>query len=88
MMQLEIRWTGHVQGVGFRASVCKLAQDHGLTGWVRNEPDGTVLAIAEGPREMLLAWKDDVAVARESAIRESKETWKEYRGRWSDFAIQ
>jgi acylphosphatase len=87
MMQLEIRWKGHVQGVGFRATVSKLAQQHGLTGWVRNEPDGSVLATAEGSREAILAWKDDVALARESAIRQSQETWKEYQARWSDFAI-
>ncbi|MFM8172852.1 MAG: acylphosphatase [Pirellulaceae bacterium] len=88
MMQLEIRWKGQVQGVGFRATVCKLAQEHGLTGWVQNEPDGSVLAIVEGLREAILAWQSDVRVARESAIRESKESWKEYQGKWSDFAIR
>jgi acylphosphatase len=87
MMQLEIRWKGQVQGVGFRATVCKLAQEHGLTGWVRNEPDGSVLAIVEGLREAIVAWQSDVRVARESAIRESKESWKEFQGKWSDFAI-
>jgi acylphosphatase len=87
MMQLEICWKGNVQGVGFRATVRKLAQEHGLTGWVRNEADGTVLAIAEGTPEAIIAWKNDVALARQSAIRKSKETWKEYQARWSDFAI-
>jgi acylphosphatase len=87
MMQLEIRWKGNVQGVGFRATVCKLAQYQGLTGWVRNEPDGTVLAVAEGTHEAILAWRSDVQLARESAIHQSKESWKEYQGKWSDFAI-
>jgi acylphosphatase len=54
---------------------------------VRNEADGTVLAIAEGTPEAIIAWKNDVALARQSTIRESKETWKEYQARWSDFAI-
>jgi acylphosphatase len=87
MMQIEICWKGHVQGVGFRATVCKLAQEHGLTGWVRNEPDGSVLAIAEGTPEAIRAWKDEVAFARRSAIRESKESWKLYQARWSEFSI-
>ena len=35
------------------------AQKLGLTGWVMNSPDGSVQAIAEGPRdkiEQLIAW--------------------------------
>ena len=37
----------------FRASTRQKAQELGLTGWVRNEPDGSVLAEAEGTAEAL-----------------------------------
>lgn len=50
---------GRVQGVFFRASTQKKARALGLTGWVRNLPDGTVEVLAVGPRpalEALLAW--------------------------------
>jgi len=40
---------GVVQGVGFRYFVLRRAQPLGLTGWVRNLPDGTVEIRAEGP---------------------------------------
>ena len=40
--------TGEVQGVGFRAWARDTAQELGLTGWVRNRPDGTVEAHLEG----------------------------------------
>jgi DNA ligase D-like protein (predicted 3'-phosphoesterase) len=40
---------GAVQGVGFRATTRHRARVLGLTGWVRNEPDGTVAVHAEGP---------------------------------------
>ncbi len=41
---------GRVQMVGFRAFVIQHAGDAGLSGTVRNEPDGTVEAVLEGPR--------------------------------------
>jgi acylphosphatase len=40
---------GRVQMVGFRAFVMHHAADAGLSGTVRNEPDGTVEAVLEGP---------------------------------------
>ena len=40
---------GNVQGVGYRASCLRRANDLGLSGWVRNMPDGTVEVEAEGP---------------------------------------
>jgi acylphosphatase len=40
---------GRVQGVGFRHFVVHEALALGLTGWVRNQPDGSVEALAEGP---------------------------------------
>jgi DNA ligase D-like protein (predicted 3'-phosphoesterase) len=41
--------SGEVQGVGFRDAVLRSARRLGLTGWVRNEGDGTVRVHAEGP---------------------------------------
>jgi acylphosphatase len=40
---------GRVQGVWFRASTRDVADRYGVSGWVRNEPDGTVRAHLEGP---------------------------------------
>jgi acylphosphatase len=39
---------GFVQGVFFRDSVRRLAQQHGVSGWVANRWDGTVEAVFEG----------------------------------------
>lgn len=39
---------GAVQGVFFRDTTRRRAEQHGLAGWVRNNPDGTVEAVFEG----------------------------------------
>jgi acylphosphatase len=39
---------GFVQGVGFRFAVERAAASRGVSGWVRNCPDGTVEAVFEG----------------------------------------
>jgi acylphosphatase len=55
----KIRVSGHVQGVGFRASLRHEALRAGVTGWVRNRADGTVEALLHGAPEAvdsLIAW--------------------------------
>lgn len=59
MARAHLKISGRVQGVYYRASALQEAQRLGLTGWVRNCPDGSVEAVAEGPRdkiESLIAW--------------------------------
>ena len=47
----HVRVTGRVQGVFFRDSTRHNAERLGLSGWVRNSPDGAVEAVFEGPSE-------------------------------------
>jgi len=44
---------GRVQGVGFRWFVEREAHILGITGWVRNNHDGTVEVLAQGTRDQL-----------------------------------
>lgn len=48
MIRVQVSYQGRVQGVGFRASVCATAAGFRVTGWVRNQPDGSVLLEAQG----------------------------------------
>ena len=57
--QVRLRIRGRVQGVYFRACTVQQAQALGLTGWVMNCDDGSVMAVAEGLRgqlEKLVSW--------------------------------
>lgn len=49
--RVDVRVTGRVQGVAFRAYTARQAGRLELTGWVRNADDGAVLAHVEGPDE-------------------------------------
>ena len=51
MIRRRVVVRGHVQGVFFRETTRRHAQAHGVAGWVRNQPDGTVEAVFEGERE-------------------------------------
>lgn len=57
--RVRARVRGRVQGVCYRVATRATARSLGLTGWVRNEDDGSVLLEAEGEPaavERLVAW--------------------------------
>jgi acylphosphatase len=74
---------GFVQGVFFRDSVRRLAQQRGVAGWVANRPDGAVEAVFEGDPEAVErlvdfcregprgAWVDSVEVSEEEPAGET-----------------
>jgi len=59
MIAKHLRIHGQVQGVGYRQSMQHLARKLGLTGWVRNQRDGTVEALVCGDEaavSQILSW--------------------------------
>ncbi len=53
VMRVQIRFEGLVQGVGFRYEVYQMATQLKMTGWVRNEIDGSVLCELQGTKEKI-----------------------------------
>ena len=49
----RLRFTGSVQGVGFRWRARHAAEAYGCTGWVRNDPDGAVTMELQGTEEQI-----------------------------------
>jgi acylphosphatase len=59
VIRYRVLISGQVQGVYFRGTCRRMALEHGVSGWVRNLPDGRVEAVFEGPAEdvhRLLDW--------------------------------
>ncbi|MEI7434351.1 MAG: acylphosphatase [Methanomicrobiales archaeon] len=54
MKRIVVNVRGRVQGVGYRYYVADYAQQTGISGYVRNIPDGSVQVIAEGSEDSLL----------------------------------
>lgn len=62
VVAVQAHVVGRVQGVGFRLHTEIEARRLGVTGWVRNEADGSVLVHAEGAAgavDALVAWLHD-----------------------------
>lgn len=84
----KIRVTGKVQGVWFRQSTKNTAEQHGVSGWCRNNPDGSVEAIFEGDepvvREVLEWCKKGPELAR---VADVQIEWEEPTGEFERFLI-
>lgn len=88
-MRLRLIATGRVQGIFYRSNTKKHADHLGLTGFVKNLPDGTVEIVAEGSEEKLkellkwcrhgpmLAHVDDIDVF-----------WERSSGEYEAFSIE
>jgi acylphosphatase len=81
---------GRVQGVYFRDFTSRHAAELGLTGYVRNSPDGKAVEVqVEGERNQLERLIDYLKDGPPGAIVERVETnWSEYTGSYSNFSIR
>ncbi|HZW05620.1 MAG TPA: acylphosphatase [Phycisphaerales bacterium] len=82
-MRLSITFRGRVQGVGFRFTAQGAVQRQAspITGWVRNEPDGSVLMELQGEPAAIEAALADLRSAMGTKIRsEERSTLPDSRG--------
>jgi acylphosphatase len=74
--------SGVVQGVGFRFFAVRAAQRYGVSGFVRNLPDGRVEAVAEGLRESVQAFLETLRRGPAGAlVRAVDVQWEAPEGR-------
>lgn len=87
--RVHILVSGKVQGVFYRATTKEVADRLGLTGWVRNLPDGRVEIVAEGEEDALknlISWCwEGPPLARVDSVDVK---WEPYSGEYDSFSIR
>jgi acylphosphatase len=83
----HVVFTGHVQGVGFRYTARNVARQHPVSGYVRNQPDGTVEMLVQGTPTDIDNCIQDVQQEFESYIRETRIEPAPYNPRYTSFEI-
>lgn len=85
---VELRIHGFVQGVGYRYYCHRKAKNLGLTGWVKNNPDGSVSITAEGDRGLLEQFIKELKTGPATAsVTGIDAAWTTYSGRFADFDL-
>ena len=85
----EFRVSGIVQGVGFRFFVKSTAQGLGLTGWVKNHSDVSVIGVAEGDHGLIISFLKEVGVGnRWSQVEAVENLARSYSGDFKTFEIR
>jgi len=87
--RVSARITGRVQGVGFRNFTRRRARRLDVTGWVRNEPDGSVRLEAEGPADALESLVEAVHQGpRMARVEDVDVDWSEAADAFEGFRVR
>lgn len=86
---MTVRFDGHVQGVGFRYTAMHLAAELSVQGFVRNEMDGSVTVVAEGPEDVLLSFVRRMRSSHLGRyIMKESISWSCPTGEFGDFSVR
>jgi acylphosphatase len=86
-MRRTLRFSGDVQGVGFRATAAALARRHRLSGFVRNLADGRVETVVEGDDPAVERFLADLRQTFERHIRDCEDSRGVGTGEFEGFEI-
>ncbi|NOY89010.1 MAG: acylphosphatase [FCB group bacterium] len=79
---------GFVQGVSYRYFCYRKAVNLNLTGWVRNNPDGSVQTFVEGERGAIEIYIKELKTGTPaSSVTDIKVKWYDYSGKYDKFKI-
>ena len=88
--QVILQVYGQVQGVSFRYSAQRKAEELNLAGWVKNEQDGSVKIVAEGNEKKLDKLIDWCKSGEEipTKIDKVEIKWSDASGEFDNFSIK
>ncbi len=83
-----VKFSGDVQGVGFRYMAARAAVDYDITGYVKNMPDSSVEIVAEGEPTEIDAFLKEVTRQMAGYIRDVKTQTAPPLENMQDFGIR
>ena len=86
-IQKIVRFSGTVQGVGFRYVTHRIAQRYDITGYVKNLSDGRVECVVEGTNAEIDAFFKEVANEMQRYIRKTTHQQAPFSGQFRGFNI-
>ena len=84
----RVGFRGEVQGVGFRFTTRRIASGFSVTGYVKNEGDGSVELVAEGARGEVEAFVEAVTERMGSFIDRREVAWGPATGEFREFGVR
>ncbi len=88
LFRYDITFIGRVQGVFFRATAEEIACRHDVTGWVRNERDGSVRCVVEGDAAELDRFVAAIQLAKQANIDNTDLTKLDATGEFDGFSVR
>ncbi|MFW6061333.1 MAG: acylphosphatase [Planctomycetota bacterium] len=86
--QRVVTYKGNVQGVGFRYTTNRVAGGYDVTGYVRNQPDGTVEVLAEGDSGEIDAFLSELERRMGYHIRDRQQRSAPPSDRYGQFGVK
>ena len=86
--RVEVLFSGSVQGVGFRFTAEKFANDYGIKGYVKNLADGKVELVAEGEEQTLKDFIKAIIEDMGNVIDKYAANWFPPTGEFKRFEIR
>ncbi|MBX7168830.1 MAG: acylphosphatase [Pirellulales bacterium] len=83
-----VYYAGRVQGVGFRATVVRVAQGFAVAGFVQNLPDGRVRAVVEGAADEVARFRAALRETMQRYIRDEDARAEPATGEFVDFQVR
>ena len=83
----RVLYSGRVQGVGFRYTARRMAQQHAVTGFVRNLDDGRVELVAEGAPSEIDRLLAEILEAMTGYIRDVQVDAIPVTGKYASFDV-
>lgn len=86
--RMQVVFSGRVQGVGFRYTVCRVAETFEVAGYVRNLTNGDVEVVAEGAEQELVDFLNGIRGASIGRyVTQEQVQWAPTTGKYNKFGI-